>query len=101
MMALQLDVSLTSAAFRRRVLPWWSVYRSDDGRMPDLILDYTNDVYGLGGQKIAQPIAQARLGPSVVDGRAAGLLVEPQRSNLVARSVARPTWGPVALSLPH
>ena len=95
MMALQLDVSLTSAAFRRRVLPWWSVYRSVDGRMPDLILDYTNDAYGLGGQKIAQPIAQARLGPSVVDGRAAGLLVEPQRSNLVARSVARPTWGPV------
>jgi hypothetical protein len=77
-----------------------SRYRAVNGQLPELILDFDRAVYAIAGTAVANPVQNARLAQAAVDGGQAGLLVEPARSNLVAQSIARPSWtavGPVTM----
>lgn len=99
-MGLQFDLSFSGGALRRPPPKWWTAYRTSTGLVPDLVLDFAAGLYGVGTGPMglvqsALPLTNARLGRAAVDGGGAGLLIEPARSNLVSRSIARPTWGPV------
>lgn len=99
-MGLQFDLSLARGAFRRPPPKWWAAYRTPSGLAPDLVLDFEAGLYGagtgpMGLVQTSLPLTNARLGRAAVDGGGAGLLIEPARGNLVSRSIARPTWGPV------
>jgi hypothetical protein len=72
-----------------------SRYRAVNGQLPELILDFDRAVYAIAGSAVENPVQNARLAQAAVDGGQAGLLVEPARSNLVAQSIARPSWNAV------
>jgi len=83
-------------SLRRRRGQWLGPYRSPSGATPDLVLDFEADQFGVAGRATGSPITAGRLSHSAMDGGAAGLIVEPSRTNLVAKSVARAeTWSPV------
>jgi hypothetical protein len=83
-------------SLRRRRGQWLGPYRSPSGATPDLVLDFETSQFGVAGRTTGSPITAGRLSHSAMDGGAAGLIVEPSRTNLVAKSVARAeTWSPV------
>lgn len=93
--------AVSRAVYRHRAGGWLHRYQSPGGVEPDLVLDFKVQVYGVSGIRQANPLPGARLGQHPADGGAPGLVIEPQRSNLVSRSVARATWsavGPVTLT---
>jgi len=75
---------------------WLGPYRTASGAAPDFVLDFASGRYGVAGRQSQNPVTGGRLSQAALDGGAAGLLIEPERTNLAANSVARAeTWSPV------
>lgn len=76
------------ALYRRGTLSWDAAYAAPSGERPGLVLDFDQQVFGIDGALVANPLTGARLGRPAWDGAATGLLIEPARNNTVTHSTA-------------